>query len=430
MTEEDRLQAERGRLEVGGNGSKYSVRYLAIDPEIYDAYYNGISNRVLWFVHHYLWDLAELPRFGSDFKAQWQAYRQVNETFAAALHEEGSREVERPAYLIQDYHLALAPALLRARQPDADIVHFTHIPFAGPVYLGVLPTSVRQEMLGGLLGADLIGFHAVRWADHFLLACRELKGARVDLRRRLIRHEGRVSRVGIYPISIDLEALRQTAQSPEAEQGRRRIEKFSGDTKLIVRVDRSDPSKNIVNGFRAYGEVLERRPEWRGRVKFLALLTRSREEVPEYRQYLEDCALEVERINQRFGASDWQPVEMVVNDDFPLSVAGYQLYDVLLVNSAFDGMNLVAKEGPAVNQRDGVLVLSENAGAYAELGRHALGVNPFDISETADALATALEMNEPERARRAKGLRAAVARNRLDQWVPKQLADLARLKGR
>jgi trehalose 6-phosphate synthase len=428
MTDEDRERSKDGWVDLPGNGAKYSLRYLAFDPQTYDAFYNGISNRVLWFLHHYLWDVTSVPQFDEEVREHWRAYRQVNEEFAGALADEGKRMAEPPAYFVQDYHLSLAPELLRRREPGAAIVHFSHIPFAGPVYLRILPTFMREELLGGLLGADLVGFHSVRWGDHFLLACKELDGARVDLRRRVVRWNGREVHVGTYPISIDLGALRALAESAEAEAARRWIEDWRGETELIVRVDRAELSKNLLRGFAAYQELLTRKPEWTGKVKFLALLTPSRDAIPEYREYMDECSRAVDRINERFGRPGWQPVEMLVNDDLPMSIAAYQLYDVLLVNPVIDGMNLVAKEGPALNQQNGVLVLSENAGAFAELGRHVLGVNPFDVTETAEALSAGLEMEEPERARRARGLRAAIGRNRLDRWVPAQLEDLGRIR--
>jgi trehalose 6-phosphate synthase len=428
MSEEDRERAKDPWVDLPGNGAKFSLRYLAFAPETYDAFYNGISNQVLWFLHHYLWNETGVPRFGQEVRAQWQAYRAVNEAFAGALAEEGKRIAAPPAYLVQDYHLSLVPELLRRREPGAAIVHFSHIPFAGPVYLRILPTFMREELLAGLLGADLVGFHSARWADNFLLACRELRGARVDVRRRVVRWQGREAHVGTYPISIDLVGLRTLADSAEAEAARRWIEDWRGETKLMARVDRAELSKNILRGFAAYQGVLTRKPDLIGKVKFLALLTPSRDAIPEYREYMDECSRMVDRINESFGRPGWQPAEMLVNDDLPLSIAAYQLYDVLLVNPVIDGMNLVAKEGPALNERNGVLVLSENAGAFSELGRHALRVNPFDITETAQALATALEMDGAERARRGRGLRAAIGRNRLDRWVPAQLEDLHRIR--
>jgi trehalose 6-phosphate synthase len=428
MTDGDREQAAAGRVDLGADGAGFSVRYLAFDPDAYDAYYNGVSNHVLWFLHHHLWNVDDPPAFDRAFEEAWTAYRDVNDTFAAALHEEG-QERDSPAYLVQDYHLSLTPELLRRRDPDAAIVSFSHIPFAGPAYLRLLPPAVVRELLAGHLGADLVGFNADLWAARFLQACGAFDGVHVDMEERVVRWNDRTTHVGVYPISIDVEPLRRTAESPEGEEARRWIEDRRGDAALIVRVDRAELSKNILRGFEGYEELLARRPEWRGRVTFLALLLPSREEIPEYRDYMDRCTATVERINDRFGRPGWQPVEMVTSDDFPLSVAGYQLYDVLVVNPVLDGMNLVAKEGPVMNERDGVLVLSENAGAFAELGAFAVPVNPFDVEGTADALASALDMSRDERAKRAGGLRAAIERNRLDRWVPTQLADLERIRG-
>jgi trehalose 6-phosphate synthase len=427
MSEEDREHAEGGWLDLTDEGANYSLRYLSFEPPTYDAFYNGISNRVLWFLHHYLWDVAATPRFDAGVRGMWDAYREVNQGFARALADEGIRLPGTPSYLIQDYHLSLAPDLLRRMEPSARIVYFSHIPFAGPMYLQILPRSMREELLGGILGADLIGFHTGRWADSFLLSCRELSGARVDLRRKVVRWRGRTANVGVYPISIDVLALQDLAAGPAVTAARKEIEEWRGEARLIVRVDRAELSKNVLRGFDAYEDFLTGHPEWHGRVKFLALLTPSREAIPEYGDYLGRCAEAVSRIAEKFGRPGWDPLRMEIEDDLPRSIAGYLAYDVLLVNPVLDGMNLVAKEGPVVNDREGVLVLSENAGAAAELGGHALVVNPFDIAETSEALARALDMEPGERARRSRGLRAAIARSPLDRWVPRQLEDLDRV---
>ncbi len=421
MTDEDRAQAVRGPVDVGAEGAPYMVRYLDIDPDDYDRYYNGISNGVLWFLHHCLWDTPRMPRFDEETHRDWVAYRQVNDAFAEALDEEGDAD-----FLIQDYHLALAPASLRARRPDARIAYFSHIPFAGSSYFRILPRAYREQLLNGLLGADVVGFHAEDWAQSFLVDCRELRGARVNLIRRTIRWQGRQIAVRVYPISIDVQALRADADAPEVEDAQRRLRDLAGDRRLLLRVDRAEISKNILRGFEAFELFLERSPEWRDRVVFVAQLNPSRENVPGYAEYLEQCEALAESINERFGAGGRRPVELTLADDFPMALAGYLAYDVLMVNPMFDGMNLVAKEGPSLNRNDGVLLLSENAGAFPELGRHAVRISPFDVTGTADAIRAALEMPRAERRQRARGLRAAVARNSLDRWVGNQLADLRR----
>lgn len=421
MTDEDRERAAEGPIEVE-SGTR--VRLLEFDPEVYERYYNGISNRMLWFLHHLLWDLPREPVFDRETVRAWGAYRRVNEGFADALLEEAAGLGSAPAFLLQDYHLSLAPALLRRREPGAMVAHFSHIPFAGPAYVRVLPDGVRRELLEGLLGADLLGFQAPRWAENFLLSCRDLPGAEVDLAASTVRFAGREVRVRVYPISVDADAMQAQASSRSVARAMARISGRLGEARLLLRVDRTELTKNVLRGLHAYELFLDRHPEWRRRIVHLALLNPSREAIPEYRAYTRECVRLAGRINERLGEDGWQPVELRVRDDFPSVLAAYRLYDVLLVNPVFDGMNLVAKEGPLLNERGGVLILSTNAGAAQELGEHALVVNPFDVAATADAIAEALTMDRDERARRAEGLRAAVRANELAGWVQAQLRDL------
>ncbi len=427
MSDEDREQAKRRRISIEGDGSTLDLKFLTFDEDTYDRYYNGIANSVLWFVHHYLWDMVRVPQFDERTRADWEAYRRVNESFASVLANEGARLRTNPAYLVQDYHLSLVPQMLRQQVPGARISHFSHIPFAGPTYIGILPRWMREELLAGLLGADIVGFQADHWADNFLLACRTLPGTRVNLRHRLVLWDGREIKVRVYPVSIDGDTMEADARSRAVARARRQLRRSLGDAKLILRVDRAELSKNILRGFFAFEHFLIRHPDWNGRVKFLACMDPSRGSIPEYRRYTRQCLLAAERINRTFGTAEWQPIEIRLEEDQPGLLAAYSLYDVLLVNPLFDGMNLVAKEGPVVNRRRGVLVLSENAGAHAELGRYALMVNPFDVSETAEALLAALEMEGAERRRRARALKVSVLRNRPERWIDDQIQDLDHL---
>ena len=429
MSDEDKEQASSGLSEVTAEDTEYQLRYLAFDDQVYDDYYNGVSNRILWFLHHYLWDVPRQPQFGSDLTRLWKNYRSVNESFAKALDEEGGSLDRPPAYLVQDYHLSLVPAMLRQREPEAAISYFSHVPFVGPGYLKVLPGWMREELMAGLLGADVVGFHAPTWADNFLLGCRTVAGAEVDLGLRTVRWQGRTVAVRTYPISVDAEGLERDAADDEVARAKERISRWVGDRKLLLRVDRADLSKNILRGFVAFDRLLRSRPEWQKKVLFLALLTPSREEVPEYQAYVEECLQTVDRINDELGDEHWQPIRVVVEDDFPLTLAGYELYDALLVNPVFDGMNLVAKEGPLLNRRDGVLILSENAGAFAELGDDAIRLNPFDVEATAEAIAAALVMKKPDREKRAASLRNLARENRPEDWVRKQLHELEEVRG-
>jgi trehalose 6-phosphate synthase len=425
MTDGDRsVAASGGSMPVEPLGH---AAFVDIEPGRYDGYYNGISNRVLWLLHHYLFDLAYLPAWDAETRRIWQDYRDVNETFAEALAAEGSRS---PVYLIQDYQLALAPGYLRKLHPSARIAHFTHTPFSGPTYLRLLPADMREEILRGMLGADVLGFQSDRWAENFLLCAREtLDGVKVDVRRRRVEIDGRLVLVRSYPIALDPGPLRRTAASPEVKALRKELGSWRGDAQLLLRVDRLELSKNIVRGFRAFDAFLDDNPEWRGRVRFLSLLPRSRTEIPEYQAYAERCFEAADEVNKRHGRDDGPLIEIRTEENYPAAVAAYGLYDALLVNPIFDGMNLVAMEGPLVNRRQGSLVLSVNAGAFGRLGRHAIAVNPFDVAETGEAIRTALELPEQERVRRHRGLVRSVLASNPARWLTSQLRDLDMARG-
>jgi trehalose 6-phosphate synthase len=265
---------------------------------------------------------------------------------------------------------------------------------------------MRRQVHHGLLATDLVGFHTTRWAANFRRSCEDEVGACA-------------ARVASHPVSVDVDEFEALRESDDVLAAERDLEAERPE-KLVVRVDRTDPAKNIVRGFLAFGLLLDEHPKWRRRVRMLARLDPSRERIPEYaayRQALEQAVAEVER---RHPGS----IRLEVADDFPRSVAAYKQYDVLLVNSVYDGLNLVAKEGPLVNRRDGVLVLSENAGVHEELGEWALTVNPFDVEGQARALHEALVLDESERRRRAEAMRAHVRAHDLARWLAEVLADL------
>ncbi|HJU57702.1 MAG TPA: trehalose-6-phosphate synthase [Actinomycetota bacterium] len=422
--------AQRGRIDHREGDAAYRLRYLDIPPDIYEGYYNGISNGVLWFAHHYLWDTVRSPSFGKDVERSWECYVDVNRRFAVAMDEEGTRVGADPAFLVQDYHLSLVPQFLRELRPDALIAHFSHTSIAGPTYFRMLPAKIHDQTLRGLLGADVLGFHSPVWAENFLLSARSLPGVRVDLARSRIVTERREVTVRIHPISVDGRAMRDAAAAHEIRQLRHDLNRWRDNNRLILRVDRLELTKNIVRGFNAYELFLRRNPSWIGRVRFLTLLSPSRMEIPEYQEYTELCLAEAERINDELGDDGWAPIELRLRDDYVGALAAYGVYDVLFVNPVIDGMNLVAMEGPLLNRRGGVLVLSRNAGAYGRLGRYALGVNPFDLGEMADALKAALEMPVDERTRRARGLSRLVLANPPSRWVGGQLEDLRRAQRR
>jgi trehalose 6-phosphate synthase len=426
MTEEDRAVAaehDGSFVEETADGASYRLRLVAHDQAAYDRFYNVLANPTLWFLQHYLWGLSSAPDFGQELHEAWsEGYVPVNEALAAATLGELERDPEA-AVLFHDYHLYLAPRLVRDARPDVVTSHFIHIPWPEPDYWHAFPRELRVAVHEGLLANDVVGFHTERWRRAFLLSAEQLLGARVDRDVFTVEHRGRVTRVVARPISVDPAEFDRLREDPvvlerEAALVARRPER------LVVRVDRTDPSKNIVRGFHAFGLLLERHPELHGRVGMVALLAPSRQDIAVYAEYVRDLEAAVREVNDRFGWDDWQPVELDVADDFPRSVAGYKQFDVLLVNPVFDGLNLVAKEAFLVNEQDGVLVLSENAGVHEELGEWALTVNPIDVSEQAGALHSALTLDPAERRRRADAIREHVRVHDIRGWVDAQLADL------
>ena len=426
MTEEDRAVAaeqDGSFVEETLAGASYRLRLVAHDPAAYDRFYNLLANPTLWFVHHYLWGLGSAPDFGPELHEAWSdGYVPVNEGLAAAALEELDREPDA-AVLFHDYHLYLAPRLVREARPEVVTSHFLHIPWPEPDYWHALPPELRVAVHEGLLANDVVGFHTERWRRAFLLSVERLLGARVDREAGTVEHLGRTTRTVAHPISVDPAEFDRLRDDPgvlerEAALVARRPEL------LVLRVDRTDPSKNIVRGFRAYSLLLERHPELHGRVGMVAQLAPSRQDIPEYADYVGAVETAAREVNERFGRADWQPVELDVADDFLRSIAGYKQFDVLFVNPVFDGLNLVTKEAFLVNERGGALVLSENAGAHEELGEWAITVNPIDISGQADALYEALTLEPGERRRRSDAICEHVRGHDITAWVDAQLADL------
>jgi trehalose 6-phosphate synthase len=417
-------EAADGVVPASADGPPCRLRLLVHDPDDYDAFYNVIANPLLWFVQHSLYGLARDPTLGPGFAVAWEGYEQVNNAFADAVVAELDNE-PRAAVFFHDYHLYLAPAVVRRARPDAVLAHFVHIPWPSPDMWTVLPSGPRRAIHEGLLANDVVGFHTRRWARNFLTTAAEVSGVDCDDEGRIV-HGERTTAVVSHPVSVDCREFDALAVTPavlaaEAEIVHTRSER------LVVRVDRTDPSKNIVRGFVAYGLLLDRHPAWRGRVTMLALLDPSRQDIPEYADYVRALEREAAAVNGRHGHDGYLPIVVEVADDFPRAVAAYKQYDVLLVNAVFDGLNLVAKEAPLVNTRDGVLVLSENAGAHEELGEWAITVNPFDVLGQAEALHRALSLDAGERSRRARGLTGQVRANDLSRWIAALLDDLARV---
>jgi trehalose 6-phosphate synthase len=383
------------------------VHLLDLPRDDFDRYYDVVSNETLWFLHHGLFDLTRSPAFDADWRESWDAYRRVNRRFAEAVAEHAPQDA---VVLVQDYHLTLLAPAVRSTRPDLRLVHFHHTPFAGPDNARVLPPEPLAELLTALAAHHACGFHTPTWARNYLEV------------------QDRWGDVGPEPprtfdstLNSDADELARVAASPECDAALADLDRLVGDRRLILRVDRMELSKNIVRGFTAYDRLLERRPDLRGRVTFVACCYPSRLGVPAYARYRHEVEATADAVNARWGTSEWTPVELLTDDDYPRSLAALRRYDVLLVNPVRDGLNLVAKEGPMVNEHHGQLVLSTEAGAWSELLGAADGISPFDVEATALALEAALDRDGDERRARADLLRRSAAARTPSDWLDDQL---------
>jgi trehalose 6-phosphate synthase len=405
------------------DGVTYQVLLVESNPVAYDRFYNVIANPILWFIQHYLWDLSNAPDIRQEEADAWDfGYRVVNADIATAVLR-AIEDDDKPLVMLHDYHLYSCPAGIRAARPDVFLHHFVHIPWSQPDSWRILPGRMREEIYRGLLANDIIGFHTTAYCRNFLHCCRELMELEVDYQRGAVLHSGRETWVRAYPLAVDAGRLERAAASSEVADYEAELLRRRRDH-LIIRVDRADLSKNVLRGFAAFDTFLQQHEEFRERVTFIAHLQPSRTDVPEYAEYLERIEALVAVVNHRHGTTDWMPIDLRIYENFPEAVARYKQFDLLIVNSLFDGMNLVAKEAPAVNTRNGVVMLSENTGAHEELGDCTLSVNPFDIQEQADTIYRALTMDPEERALRATRLREIVRERDPGVWIDEQLADI------
>ncbi|EMF51177.1 MULTISPECIES: trehalose-6-phosphate synthase [Streptomyces] len=406
----DREAVRRGIAEPG-------VRMLDIPADVHHDAYNGVANSTLWFVHHMLYQTPLEPAFDAEFRRQWAAYETYNRAFAEALADEAA---EGAAVLVQDYHLVLVPRMLRELRPDLRIGHFSHTPWAPVDYFRMLPDDIAAQVLDGILGADRAAFLTRRWADAFTACCHAVLGP----------DAASGTRIGVHGLGADADFLRTRAHQADVDERivtlREQIGTAPDGTprRTIVRVDRTELSKNIVRGLHAYRQLLDDRPTWRERVVHVAFAYPSRQDLAVYRDYMAEVQRVADDINERYGTPDWTPVLLHLKDDFARSLAAYRLADVALVNPIRDGMNLVAKEVPVISEEGCVLVLSREAGAYEELGDDAVVVNPYDVVGTAAALDEALNLPAAERAERGKRLVAAATALPPTQWFLDQLRAL------
>lgn len=406
MNDVERRVAGEGALETELPGVK--LRLVDIDQSTYGAAYDVVANSTLWFCFHGLFDIPRRPIFDAAWREAWEEFRRYNAAFAEQVCEEAA---EGGRVLVNDYHLPLAGKLIAEERPDLATVHFTHTPFASPGELDVLPRDTRRELVEGMVGYGACGFHTHRWEQRFRQAADSFGG-------------GSAPATFAAGLGADSARLREVASGEECQERMRRLEDVVGDRIMLLRSDRIELSKNLLRGFLAFDSLLEERKELRGRVCFVARGYASREGLPEYLAYRSEVEHIVGVLNERWapacGGAD--PILLDLEDDFPSTVAALRRYDVLVVNPIRDGMNLVAKEGPVLNERDGLLVLSEEAGAYEELAGACLGVQPFDVTDTAAAISRAIDMPADERSRRSAELCGRSAANPPAVWLEQVLA--------
>jgi trehalose 6-phosphate synthase len=432
QTEEDKTWGQ-GLVSLGESDEKVWMHFVTPSEESYDGYYGVIANPLLWFLQHSMWNIFREPTIDQTMWKHWEeGYVSVNNLFAEEIARQIKSSSQPSLVMLQDYHLYLAPQLIRYKfRPKGKytLAHFVHIPWPGAEAWAFLPIKMRRAILEGLCAVDLLGFQTHEDGLNFIRTCEShLPGCRVNYRQGKVWFRNHATHVQDFPISIDVAGLKQFSETEEVASYRDQLLQLHSDWQIMLRIDRIEPSKNIVRGFQAFDELLELHPEHRGKVKFVALFVPSRLEVHEYGNYLDEVMGIAGRVNAKYGGNGWEPIRVLVEENYPRAVAGLQIYDVLLVNSIADGMNLVAKEGPIVNRRDGVLVLSERTGAYQQLEPGVLVVSPLDVYGTAEALHEALTMSIEQRREKAERLRSLIEGHDIVDWLNQQLGMIIKLK--
>jgi trehalose 6-phosphate synthase len=431
MGEGDRVVSDNGRgsrLKSPLLGHKINLRYVVTPRRVYHKYYNVLCNPLLWFLQHYMWNPPYNPNVDAAVHDAWHGgYIPVNQAFARAVAEEAQRSPDPPIVMGHDYHLYLLPQYVRQEVPKAIIQHFIHIPWPTPRFWQLIPTYMVKQICASLCSADLLGFQCPQDRQSFLDTVEEfLPDAAVDRRTGVVSVGEQQVQVKVYPISINVAEVKRIAASPRATDYETRLRPLAKEV-TVVRIDRAEPNKNVVRGFKAYELLLARHPELHGKITFLAFLVPSRTHIRQYQRYAEEIQQAIDQVNRTFGNEQWQPIHAFMENNYSQGVAGMKLYDVLLVNTLFEGTNLVAKEGPVVNTRNGVVILSETSGVHHQLSAGALSVSPTDVEGTMEALYRAVNMSAEERRQRAETLAAAVGREDIHHWVHAQFEDLAKL---
>ena len=431
MGEGDR-QVEASSVGLGVKsqlpGHQISLRYVVAPRRAYHKYYNIICNPLLWFLQHYLWNPPYNPTVDANIHDAWEnGYVPVNEAFARVVVDEARTSRKPPVIMGHDYHLYLLPGLVRDELPEAIIQHYVHVPWPTPVYWSMIPRHIVRRICESLCSSDIVGFQTQQDRRSFFDTVEEfVPQAQVGRIAEVVELDGHLCNVKVYPASINVEEVQRIADTPRTLEYEARLKAESRGAS-IVRIDRAEPNKNIIRGFRAYEQMLSQRPELKGQVTFLAFLVPSRTHIRQYQRYLDEVKQAIDQVNKAHASAGWQPILPFIENNYAQAVAGMKLYDVLLVNTLVEGTNPVAKEGPVVNRRDGVLALSQSSGVYHQLADGALALAPADVEGTAQTLYQAVTMPPAERHRRAGLLYRAVCRHDNEDWLSRQFQDIADL---
>ncbi|MBI5680034.1 MAG: trehalose-6-phosphate synthase [Methanobacterium sp.] len=415
------------KVPIPNEDPKFWVPFVVVDSDRYECYYSVISNPLLWFIQHYMWNSPYTPTIDDKTHQSWKhGYVHMNKKFAEKVVAESKKNEKEPLIMLQDYHLYLCPTYIRKKMKDIFLSQFIHIPWPQSEYFSIIPEYMRKAIIEGLLSTNILGFHLPRYVTNFIQTCEEYTDE-VDYDNGIIWHNGQATHVKSYPISVDHEGIKGLANSPKVLEKEKLIKEIKGEYFLFYRTDRIDLSKNIIRGFEAYELFLHKYPQYHGKVKFLTTGKPTRQQIREYHNYYYDVIDIIENINVKYATDDWKPIEWIFKADYNLVVAAFKNYDCIIVNPIADGMNIVPKESSAVNESQGTVILSEKAGCFEELKEHVLAVNPYDVSQTAEAYHQAIEMSKNERTQRLENLKEITAQRTIYHWISEQFTDFEKL---
>ncbi|WP_255360694.1 trehalose-6-phosphate synthase [Methanobacterium sp. A39] len=429
MTNADMEMAGRfpeNRIPFPLEKPKLNVQFIMLDKEKYYEFYNSFHNPFLWFIHHYLWNLTYTPEIDDSLHHAWQSYQYVNQKFAEKIIKEVNSSNKEPLIMLQDTHLQTCPTYIREKFDDIFLSQFIHIPWPHPDYFNIYPRYISKAIIEGLLSNNHLGFHTKKYVKNFLMTC-EKYAEEVDFKNNIVHYNGRETFVKNYPISVDIKKLNEFAKSNEVLKQEQYVKKIKGNNFLIYRTERTDPSKNIIRGFKAYDLFFQKHPEFKGKVTFFITGVTTRENVKEYADYKTNVNNIITEINEKYSKNGWKPIVPHFDAEYSLVTAALKNYDCLLINSINDGMNIVPKEGSTLNENNGVLIISETTGAYDELKENAININALDITETADAIYKAVTMKHDQRKKRLNGLKNTIYHYDVYKWMGEQFNDIQKL---